>query len=247
MLILWGVALFVTPHLAYAVLPGEDSGKVGLFGDMFGAVNSLFSGVALVGVVVTLYYQVWDKRREAKPFVVPSFDKLAACEVDRPDFRAGEQYLSMKFPVQLKNTGASAALNVEVKLEIEDVAASADILPIPLAASEEVSIEIEMEAVGKRAVALASGLRKSKLRLNVGVRCNSIDGVRWETVCSKNLQPSPLRRDEELRMLEQTLRTPDSQAPIGDDVVEWADGDTIVLVGNPVRDSWKFSEVGGGD
>src|SRR5687768_12490162 len=38
----------------------EQPERQGVFGDMFGAVNSLFSGLAFAGLLVTLYFQRYD-------------------------------------------------------------------------------------------------------------------------------------------------------------------------------------------
>ena len=40
------------------------SAERGQFGDMFGAVNSLFSGLALAGVVIAIFLQTWELRQQ---------------------------------------------------------------------------------------------------------------------------------------------------------------------------------------
>ncbi|QDU26270.1 hypothetical protein ETAA8_13470 [Anatilimnocola aggregata] len=46
----------------------EDMAKYGQFGDMFGALNALFTGLALVGVVATLLLQIWSQNHQAREF-----------------------------------------------------------------------------------------------------------------------------------------------------------------------------------
>lgn len=50
-LLLWLIALFTIPKIYGA--PGNP----GVFGDMFGALNALFTGVALAGVIATTWMQ----------------------------------------------------------------------------------------------------------------------------------------------------------------------------------------------
>lgn len=52
-IILW---LLSFPIIKY-FLNGNDWSKIGIIGDSFGAINSLFSGLAFVGLIFTIYLQ----------------------------------------------------------------------------------------------------------------------------------------------------------------------------------------------
>ncbi|MCD6365303.1 MAG: hypothetical protein J7M14_05455 [Planctomycetes bacterium] len=71
-LALWGGSFFVVTR---AWVRGEhtDEGpaaidRYGLFGDSFGAVNSLFSGLALIGVVLAIFLQREDLKLQREDF-----------------------------------------------------------------------------------------------------------------------------------------------------------------------------------
>lgn len=60
------IALWIgTPFALYWWFPCDMSAR-GQFGDMFGMVNSLFAGFALIGVVATIWIQMRDLRIQSK-------------------------------------------------------------------------------------------------------------------------------------------------------------------------------------
>lgn len=68
--IMWGGSLVI---LALLVLFGllihgfiNDPAKRGQFGDQFGAVNALFSGLAFLGLIVTIAFQTRDLRLQTE-------------------------------------------------------------------------------------------------------------------------------------------------------------------------------------
>src|SRR5204863_5202205 len=95
LILVWSLTPFWVPRLAYWFLKPEpvveqnasasqkdqaarasrDHAISGEFGEMFGTINSLFSGIALIGVAYGLYLQIEQKRREKQPEV---FARLAA-------------------------------------------------------------------------------------------------------------------------------------------------------------------------
>lgn len=77
LLVLWGLTLLWVPRLAGWISGNGnfDLASAGQVGDLFGAVNSLFSGLALIGVVYGLHLQIEHRRREKQPEV---FARLAA-------------------------------------------------------------------------------------------------------------------------------------------------------------------------
>ena len=85
--------------MAYFVENSEDRG---LFGDMFGSLNTLFSGGALAGII----YAIWLQRKEIKkmheqnelqlmPFVLLTIDQNGR--------------------IYLRNTGNGTAVNIKIK------------------------------------------------------------------------------------------------------------------------------------
>jgi len=68
---------------------GDNIGERGQFGDMFGAVNSLFSGFALIGVVFAIILQQRELRSQHKEFVkqTESQQKLLRAQLLRDRFQ----------------------------------------------------------------------------------------------------------------------------------------------------------------
>ncbi len=52
------VIIWIFSHPLLKMIPGlEDWNKIGVFGDSFGAVNALFSGLAFAGLIYTINMQ----------------------------------------------------------------------------------------------------------------------------------------------------------------------------------------------
>lgn len=64
---------FLTPWLAYDVI-GLCEEQAGQFGDMFGAVNALFSGLAFAGLLFTIYLQRKEIVESRKDFSKERFE-----------------------------------------------------------------------------------------------------------------------------------------------------------------------------
>jgi hypothetical protein len=116
--------------------PTQDHAISGQFGDMFGTVNSLFAGLALIGVTYGLYLQIELKRREKQPEV---FARLAAANDERPLVLApmdatpgGEVYLTLSVPVYITTGSSAAAFHVAVSSTYGSLAHEAKRLPVPV-------------------------------------------------------------------------------------------------------------------
>ena len=55
-LLLWLVSY---PIIKYYLSPNDIS-EIGVFGDSFGAINALFSGLAFVGLIFTIYHKIMN-------------------------------------------------------------------------------------------------------------------------------------------------------------------------------------------
>jgi len=64
-LIIWVLSAVL---IVYVLLPAEDGAWAlrGQFGDMFGAVNALFSGLALTAIAITVYLQYRDLKEQGE-------------------------------------------------------------------------------------------------------------------------------------------------------------------------------------
>ena len=82
--------------VAYAVLSlvyFQDLGKAGQFGDMFGGVNALFSGLALIGVVVAIFYQRSELKLQRKELELTRQEM----ECQREELRGQKEVMSKQY------------------------------------------------------------------------------------------------------------------------------------------------------
>lgn len=121
---LW-VSCFVIVYMARSSTSFE---KYGLFGDSFGAVNALFSGLALIGVVVTVYLQSKDlkesvtaqkKSAEAHRELVGLEKQLVqaqgeAAEAQRDSATAQKEWVEGQGEVVAAQIAAAKALNASM-------------------------------------------------------------------------------------------------------------------------------------
>lgn len=112
-----------------------DLAPAGQLGDMFGTINSLFSGLALIGVAYGLYLQTQHKRREKQPEV---FARLASTAEERPivlarndDTPLGRVQFSLQVPVYIEAGSGAIALNVAIRATYGD-ATKHTTLPTPV-------------------------------------------------------------------------------------------------------------------
>lgn len=157
LVVLWALTPVWVPHMAHWFLmsaaPGEqreaaspkeagasphnqDHAIAGQFGDMFGTVNSLFAGLALIGVTYGLYLQIELKRREKQPEL---FARLAMTNDERPLVLApmdatpgGEVFLTLAVPVYITTGSSAAAFNVAISATYGSLAYEAKRLPVPV-------------------------------------------------------------------------------------------------------------------
>ena len=64
-IIIWSVVTVIVLWVINMVSLGYmDSNKRGTLGDMFGAVNAIFSGLAFAGIIISLYMQRIDLKNQ---------------------------------------------------------------------------------------------------------------------------------------------------------------------------------------
>lgn len=169
LVLLWAATPFWVPHVARWFLMPEPTAEQsasaspkdavtsagpqnhaisGQFGEMFGVVNALFSGFALIGVVYGLYLQIEQKRREKQPEV---FARLAAKDIERQLVLApmdatpqGEVHLIMSVPVYITTGSSAAAFNVAISVAYGLLAHETNRLPVPVLSGSDAKDEWEI-------------------------------------------------------------------------------------------------------
>jgi hypothetical protein len=210
---------------------------------MFGAVNALFTGLALAGVALTLYSQAEQQRRQAKPFLIPRLDP----EVDgwvtimRPVKRGGVIELPIEIAVPLNNPSNEAALNVRVTVGIEScrVEATATAL-VPVASGASQVVTVKAAVSGESADSLVGDLASNKAVIaQLRVSYTSLDGVAWQSAVNYNLCLGELRASGDAALLRAAID--DSGQTEGAN--PWAGSTKVQLQASPVDGSWRYQEV----
>jgi hypothetical protein len=169
----------------------QDHAIGGQFGDMFGTVNSLFAGLALIGVAYGLYLQIELKRRERQPEV---FARLAAKDDERPLVLApmdatpgGEVYLTLAVPVYITTGSSAAAFNVAIRVIYSSLADETKTLGVPVLPDTDSKDEsvIQLEINANRLAALVPGWRRhgnerSLGELEVKIEFENQQQAKWQ-------------------------------------------------------------------
>ncbi|MDT7524073.1 hypothetical protein RAE21_16935 [Rhodoferax sp. TBRC 17198] len=122
----------------------ESLTNLGITGDLFGAVNSLFTGLALFAVAVTLWIDSKARRTSLKPLVIAVADKDFLV-IDKPLIKPTAS-LRFKFEPEISNIVNEPALNVVLKITLRtsrlSQIVSQSALDIPLVSGSNRKIEL---------------------------------------------------------------------------------------------------------
>jgi hypothetical protein len=95
----------------------DSLSNLGITGDLFGAVNSLFTGLALFAVAVTLWIDSKARRTSLKPLVIAVADKDFLV-IDKPQI-SPNMSLRFKFEPEISNIVNEPALNVAFMITLK--------------------------------------------------------------------------------------------------------------------------------
>jgi hypothetical protein len=224
----------------------DELAAFGTVGDMFGTVNALFSGLALAGVVLTLYWQARERRRDHKPFIIPSLaeqdDGSGGVVISKP----GKAGAVIEFPVVLgfkfTNSSPAAALNITVKAAFNETTFSAQAtLPLPIGPESDSSLKVEGKLAGSNASKLVTSLRSGPPpTLTVEVSYGNLDSVRWITRVAYTVALGDATRDGDLLVAAIDDGVDGSSAPA---IGAWTIPTKVALVLTPVQGSWSYGEA----
>jgi len=194
----WLSVIYLSPVLAKAILLASDacpSGSIsdckevlsalGAAGDTFGAVTSLFSGLALFAVAYTVWSDANARREARKPLVTNYLDTNSI--IIRTPRIAPESAANLTVISKVSNRNGEAALNVAVHCEIssEGVSLARFIkhLSQPLVSDGAEEFEEALEIKGKELAKLLSRLTEDQqpILFTFRIEYNSLENVRWET------------------------------------------------------------------
>jgi hypothetical protein len=194
----WLSVIKASPLIAYQILKASNecpSGSItlckdtlsalGASGDVFGAITSLFSGLALFAVSYTLWSDANARRESRKPLVtnylndnsiIIRYPKLSP----EPEF---ELYITSK----VSNKNGEAALNVAIRCQIKSedrlLADFQSHLSQPLVSEGTEDFEKTVPIKGKALTELLGRLTEDEKPITFIFRIgyNSLENVNWET------------------------------------------------------------------
>jgi hypothetical protein len=194
----WLSVIYWVPHLSMRALVAsgkcpdgdiaackEVLSALGATGDIFGAVTSLFSGLALFAVAFTLWVDSKAHREGRKPLVIAYLDGDSVV-LDEPTI-GGQAGLSMTIEAKVANKTGEAALNVAVTIEIavsgvSQLECAAHLrLPLLSGGTEDASIRVRLEGAQLQAVLGALTEDNSCVTFSVVTRYDSLENVGWTT------------------------------------------------------------------
>lgn len=238
---IWAASLWIVPHaanlLGHVPAPCDSASgscnnlaAYGLVGDLFGAVNSLFSGLALAAIALTLWVESRSRRESKKPLVLGSLERASGVELFPPDSQR-DGALPLKIAISLQNQTADAALNVGVVVKIKRRTLSASSsVDEPLLHQAVHELTTELLLLGEvLEYCLTTLTSKNALDIVVVTKYRSLEGVNWKTSVTYQLHCNSTR---DITILN-SLRAGTAGA--------WPSGATVALQSRLESGSWDHS------
>lgn len=235
-LALWASTLLWVPLILSKLFAAHGSeltiAHFGSLGDMFGAVNALFSGLALGAIALTLWLEARSRREARKPLVLGAIESKSV-EISRPYLDSGAPKVRVAFPVKLSNQTADAALNVALKLRI--LVGSRPLgevgLDGPLLRSIEQEAVVDFDLAKRTWEPLLDALTSQRdVEVELSTTYRSLEGINWRTVVSYRLFVRPT--DQHYGLLD-TLRN----GTWGDEGV-WQNDASVAVSAEIKQGSW---------
>lgn len=187
-LLLW----FFTPPLValWAKSTSIDVDNYGAFGDLFGVLTSLFTGLAMVGIFLVLYLDGRARRAEKPPVLAPEIRGVTYTPVENE----GSHRISLKIDFEIGNVGTSPAFNwrwaqhdISVgakRFEAQDPSPQKHTSPIPIQSQPQRG-NIILELVGNAARTVKEALdRPEAILVHLALAYDGIGTEKWTTACS---------------------------------------------------------------
>jgi hypothetical protein len=174
--------------------------KIGATGDLFGAVNSLFSGLALFAVAWTLWIDSRSRQESQKPLLVFELDDDGTI-LNEASF-ADPRSVRLELDGSIHNMG-SAAINAKIDVSlvmdgrIAKLETFSHLMPLAMSAKQAVSFKARLGRADIETIVACCHARRPTL-LEVSVTCTSLESVCWRTGVRYQLDFDPVPRLEAL-------------------------------------------------
>jgi hypothetical protein len=197
---IWLVALGPAFLLAWW-LPGTRLGELGTAGDMFGAGSALFNGLGFFAVVLVLYFDLRERRRDLTdreqdrkerrhnrtPFLVASVIDQGVRVVRAQKLGSGPTETTLVLDIVVQNVTAEPAMNVKMtcvdRADHEHKAiARLDDTPFGVGEASTREATAHFSASGPQAENLLRRLAAGQpTTIEVGLEYDSINTTRWSS------------------------------------------------------------------
>ncbi len=229
------------PSIADVSSAIDPVARYGAVGDWFGAVNSLFSGLALAGVALTLFLQSRATRRTSKPllhpFVDETSDPIGGAAIERFSILAGQVALPLVITFTAKNVSQDVALETEYTIDVDEtVSSGVHAIGEPLAQGVSKIFTKRLILVGNSGNKFVARIASKHARITFIVDYVNVEGLKFRTKCAYLVSAS----DSDLEALRVALSQDESTNSA------WGGGKRVVLELKLERDSWKWAPPRGG-
>ncbi|WP_122740288.1 hypothetical protein [Pseudomonas viridiflava] len=211
----------------------------GATGDIFGVTTSLFTGLALFAVAITLWADVTSRKDSRKPFLITQLDSDSLV-LSGPVVK-GAKSIMFDAEVTLANQTGEAALNISlaghlahseklIKLPVKNLSS-------PIIGEKTETIKLQVVIVGDvydRFLAELSGGQAIEFATTVSYQ--SLEGVKWSTSVVYEIQCiAPIQRQ----------RLNSARVDNADFEQQWENNAAVALSASAKGGSWKHKKISG--
>lgn len=209
--------------------------SVGVTGDLFGAVNALFSGLALFAVALTLQNDIRARREDKKPLLVCEFGEDCVT-LQNPHFDDPKS-IKIRLKSTIINIG-DPAINVSVQFDIltptQLIYSISEPLIVPLTSQIGKPIDrvvsISNDELKNLLASLGSTDQKTELR--VSMMYSSLQKAKWSTVATYILRMEGVGNRNRVLAILDNDRVKSEE--------EWEGGATIALIVELKPETWNY-------
>lgn len=247
-IILWGAAIIVVPSMTHIIkkvncesLNNQECesliSTLGSTGDIFGAITSLFSGLALFAVAMTLWSETNSRRESRRPFVMAQLT-TDSIELSSP-ILTGEKSISLKANLEISNQVDEAAFNITFKSRLQHLSTKLQLpethLSFPLMGNKSGELKLSSTISGVYFESFLSQLTTgSPIELDTQIIYENIEGVKWSTSAVYEITCTPTLHRNRLNA---------ARGNNEDFAEHWANDPAVPLTPAPKSGTWKHSKV----
>lgn len=204
---------------------------------MFGIATSLFSGLALLAVALTLWADSKSRREGRKPLLTTNLTEDSLI-LESPE--PGENIaITLRATLHIQNLTSEAAINISVEGTIKNESAQLELpqkfLESPLGSGISSPIEINTRITGETLRTFLSSLTEQKdLQLILKTTYQSLENIHWETSATYIIKCTQSGQRQKLNSLRSNTE---------DFLDHWANNAAVSLNAEINGGSWTHKKI----